>query len=395
MKVHRPLVNGVVHIVTAVVEGGHPTDRAIERVFKSNPKWGARDRRFVAESVYECIRWWRKLDEVTQRSGAGPTIADRVTVYGKLHDWEEAKEKPLLIDPKELWEEIDRQKNAVSHALPDWLHELGRKEVGDRWSQEMKVLNEVAPVDLRVNAIKSQRSNVIAKLREDEVEASELDGFPDGITLKERKNIFSTEAFKAGLFEVQDRSSQKIARFLDPQPGERVIDACAGAGGKSLHIAALMKNKGRVIALDIHDRKLEELRKRARRAGAGTIETRLIDSTKVIKRLAGSADRVLLDVPCTGMGVLRRNPDTKLRLQPEDVERINATQAEILQSYSTLVKPGGTLVYSTCSILPSENSKQVENFCSQNQTYVLDEQWTVWPSERNGDGFFAARLRRQ
>jgi 16S rRNA (cytosine967-C5)-methyltransferase len=183
--------------------------------------------------------------------------------------------------------------------------------------------------------------------------------------------------------------------MLDPKPGERVIDACAGAGGKSLHLAALMKNKGKILSLDIHERKLEELRKRASRAGADIIETRTIDSSKVIKRLEETADRLLLDVPCSGLGVLRRNPDSKWKLSDEEIEKLRALQSQILESYSKMVKPGGRMVYATCSILPSENERQVEEFLKNaGGTFELLEERKFAPGKDGFDGFYAASLQK-
>ena len=175
----------------------------------------------------------------------------------------------------------------------------------------------------------------------------------------------------------------------------RVIDACAGGGGKTLHLAALMQNKGRIIALDIEAWKLDELKKRARRAGASdTIETRVIESSKVIKRLENSADRLLLDVPCSGLGVLKRNPDAKWKLSPEFIEKVKITQQEILTSYSSMLKPQGVMVYSTCSILASENEKQVEKFMELNPgKFEIQQQDMLWPSE-GFDGFFMCRLKK-
>jgi 16S rRNA (cytosine967-C5)-methyltransferase len=165
-----------------------------------------------------------------------------------------------------------------------------------------------------------------------------LEGYPDALQLKERANVFKTEAFKNGFFEVQDASSQLVSEFLEVESGMRVVDTCAGAGGKSLHLAALMENKGQLIATDIYENKLKELKRRARRAGAHNIEPRVIDSTKVVKKLYGSADRVLIDAPCSGLGVLSRNPDAKWKLQPEFIETLKQTQEEILKQYSKMVK---------------------------------------------------------
>ena len=179
------------------------------------------------------------------------------------------------------------------------------------------------------------------------------------------------------MFEVQDASSQKVAALLDPRPGMRVVDACAGAGGKTLHISALMEGKGTITAMDIFSGKLEELKKRARRAGASNITPKVIEGSKTIKRMKESADRLLLDVPCSGLGVLRRNPDAKWKLTPEFIDSVTQTQAEILSSYSAMLKPGGRMVYSTCSVLPRENGMQVARFLTENSGYKLLEEHSL------------------
>ena len=187
-----------------------------------------------------------------------------------------------------------------------------------------------------------------------------------------------------------------MAKFLNPKPGTRVVDTCAGAGGKSLHIASLMENKGQVIALDIYENKLKELKRRAKRNGAHNIETRTIDSSKVIKKLIHKADKILIDAPCSGIGVLKRNPDSKWKLQPEFLESIKKTQKEILDSYSRMVKPGGQMVYATCSILPSENEKQIQDFLERKSgkefKFVKEEK--IFPSESGFDGFYMALLQK-
>ena len=199
------------------------------------------------------------------------------------------------------------------------------------------------------------------------------------------------------MFEVQDASSQLVAEFLNVKPGMKVVDACAGAGGKSLHLANLMDNKGQIIALDIYGNKLAELKRRAKRNGAHNIETRLIDSTKTIKKLYGKIDKVLIDAPCSGLGILRRNPDAKWKLQPDFIENIKKTQQEILQQYSKMVKPGGTMVYATCSILPSENQKQVESFLTSEMgkdfTFVKDQK--ILSHQSGYDGFYMALLEKK
>jgi 16S rRNA (cytosine967-C5)-methyltransferase len=234
-------------------------------------------------------------------------------------------------------------------------------------------------------------------LHEAGVETESIKGYPDALRLKERSNVFITEAFKNGWFEVQDASSQLVAPFLEVEPGQRVVDTCAGAGGKTLHLAALMENKGQLIALDIYENKLKELKRRAKRDGAYNLETRAIDSTKVIKKLYGSADRVLIDAPCTGLGVLKRNPDAKWKLQPDFLEKIMVTQQQILQDYSRIVKPGGKLVYATCSILPQENIQQVKKFLGSEagKDFSLIKDNNIYASKTGFDGFYMALLEKK
>ena len=218
----------------------------------------------------------------------------------------------------------------------------------------------------------------------------------EGLSVPNRKNIFLTNAFKNGHIEVQDFCSQQIASFMEVEPGMKVIDACAGAGGKSLHLAALMKNKGHILSLDIYEKKLIELQRRARRNGVHIIEAKIIESSKTIKRLKEKADRLLLDVPCTGLGVLRRNPDAKWKLSPTFLEEVKITQQNLLRDYSSMVKPGGKLIYATCSILPSENENQINTFLQskEGQLFTLENQKTLLPNDFGYDGFFMARLKR-
>ena len=221
--------------------------------------------------------------------------------------------------------------------------------------------------------------------------------YPDALILTERANVFLTDAFKDGFFEVQDASSQLVAYFLDVKPGMRVVDTCAGAGGKTLHLASLMENKGQLIAMDLYESKLKQLKIRAKRNGAFNIEPRVIESTKTIKKLHEKADRVLIDAPCSGLGVLKRNPDSKWKLQPEFIENIKKIQAEVLENYSKIVKPGGKLVYATCSVLPSENQEQIKRFLTteigKEFTFVQDKK--VLAHESGFDGFYMALLERK
>ena len=240
--------------------------------------------------------------------------------------------------------------------------------------------------DLETLKLELEAQNILTDILEDT---------PNALVLKERKNLFTTELFKKGHFEVQDAGSQWIAPMLDVKPGMRVIDACAGAGGKTLHLSALMNNKGSLIAMDTEAFKLDELKKRARRAGVGNVETREIDSTKVIKRLHETADRVLLDVPCSGLGVLRRNPDAKWKLSQNFIQKIQVTQRDILSRYSKMIRGNGKMVYATCSILPSESEEQVKWFLAEQAgAFELIEERRCSPSANGYDGFYMACLQK-
>jgi 16S rRNA (cytosine967-C5)-methyltransferase len=248
---------------------------------------------------------------------------------------------------------------------------------------------------LRTNRLKTDREALKKVLAAENIETSAV-GEGDSLVLNRRQNVFQSKVFKDGWFEVQDFSSQLVAPLLAPAPGMRVVDACAGSGGKTLHLAAIMKNKGSIIALDTYAWKLDALRQRARRAGATNIEARTIESSKTIKRLHGSADRLLLDVPCSGLGVLRRNPDSKWKLTLEQIDQLRATQKELLRAYSPIVKPGGRMVYATCSILPSENEQQVTEFLNSEagRDFKMLEEKRILPQDAGFDGFYMALMER-
>ena len=366
-------------------------DKVVEKVLKQNRKWGARDRKFIAETTYDIVRWYRLLQALsnTDAHDFWTLMGTQLIVkHGSIPPWEEFKK----IDREKIFarkKEISERK--IKHSIPDWLDALGEKELGARWEVELSALNEEAPVVLRANTLKTTRDDLQQILLEEKVETETIEGFPDVLIIKERQNVFRLQSFQEGLFEVQDAASQLIAPFLQVEPGMRVIDACAGAGGKTLHLASLMKNKGRLLALDVEQWKLDELKKRARRAGVSNLETRLIDTSKVIKRLEGQADRLLLDVPCSGLGVLKRNPDAKWKLSEKFIDEVIELQQKILQDYSGMLKPGGKMVYATCSVLPSEDEEQVKKLMEEKNNFELEEEKRVWPSE-GFDGFYVARL---
>jgi 16S rRNA (cytosine967-C5)-methyltransferase len=402
MKLHRALIEAVADALTDVFQEGKYADKVIENLLRSNPKWGSRDRAFIAETTYDCVRWWRLLAEISGRKVATQDFSrgDFLEVIGAFLVLKE-KQNSDFPDFKNLnFDTLSERKLSISErkikeSIPDWLDEIGVSELGEeKWTAELTALNLPNSVVLRCNTLKTNVVDLQNKFTEIGFETVKTSLNTEGVLLKRRGNVFATELFKQGLFEVQDAGSQLIAPFLEVEAGMRVVDACAGAGGKSLHLATLMKNKGTLIALDTEGWKLEELKKRARRNGVHIIETRAIETTKVIKRLHNTADRLLLDVPCSGLGVLRRNPDAKWKLQPEFLDKVRAIQAKILADYSKIIKVGGKLVYATCSVLPSENEQQVERFLAENPNFKFIAERKVSPAIDGCDGFYMARLER-
>jgi 16S rRNA (cytosine967-C5)-methyltransferase len=396
LKLFSNIVHAVITNLGEIFDEKKYADKVIERTLKSNPKWGARDRRFIAETTYEIVRWWRLLKEVSDAKDG-----DHWSVFGawcildevELPQWEEFKQlRPDKI--KKAYANLQPIRR-LRESIPDWMDKLGERELGDKWERELQSLNHEANVVLRINTLKTNKETLTRLLKLQDVETESVEGLEEALILKRRMNMFRIPQFKEGFFEIQDASSQMVGRFLDVKPGMRVIDACAGAGGKSLHLAALMNNKGKIISLDIAQWKLDELMKRARRAGAFNIEPKLVENVKSIKRLDASADRLLLDVPCSGLGVLRRNPDAKWKLSMERIEEVKHLQAEILRNYSPMVKADGMMVYSTCSILPSENSEQVKKFVEdQKGAFELIAENVILPSS-GSDGFYMASLKKK
>jgi 16S rRNA (cytosine967-C5)-methyltransferase len=400
MKLHRNLVFAVIDALDLIFTKGEYADKVIEKTLRRDKRWGSRDRGFIAETTYEMVRYKRLYAEIAEvkepysRSNLFRMWAVWAVLKGiELPDWKQIEPTPER-RIKGKFDELSKIRK-YRESIPDWLDMLGEKALGEKlWTTEIAALNKQAHVVLRANTLKTTKAKLQKELLDAGIVTEPIKGYPNALKLQERTNVFSSEPFKNGWFEVQDASSQLVGNFLDVKPGMRVVDACAGAGGKTLHLAALMENKGQLIALDIYGNKLKELKRRARRNGAHNIEPRVIDSTKVIKKLYGGADRVLIDAPCTGLGVLRRNPDAKWKLQPEFLEKITKTQREILFSYSKIIKPGGKLAYVTCSILPEENEKQVFGFLKseEGKDFTLMEEKHIYASKSGFDGFYMALM---
>ncbi len=396
MKLPMSLFEALPLALQNIFQESRPSDRVVEYYFRQNKKWGSRDRRFFAETLFEMVRYYRSYWVRCGFPRELYTNPDALTVercqkmFGLYF-----QDRKTTVQFPSAWETSEKatcETFAEKESYSDFLDQLGRRELKGEWESVARAMNQIAPVYLRVNTLKANREEVQNQLRNEGIETEVVENLPHALKLRERKNVFITKCYLKGGFEVQDLSSQQVAPLLNPQPGERVVDACAGAGGKTLHLAALMKNKGKIVALDIHQRKLDELRKRANRAGAMLIETKVLDSNKLVKRLAKTADALLLDVPCSGSGVIRRNPDTKWKFNANDWGRLLFTQKEILECYSLIGKPGARMVYATCSVFPSENDMQIESFLSQHPEWKLEFKNTILPNAEMGDGFFMALL---
>nr|WP_275442977.1 RsmB/NOP family class I SAM-dependent RNA methyltransferase [Pseudoalteromonas sp. OOF1S-7] len=368
-------------------------DKVIQYHLHDNPQWRREDKAYFVTTLYDLVRFARKLTYLSQASDQ-----DFWPVWQAYHmlkddpipDWPEMCD----LSTAELQTRLAAAPLAIQLSYPDWLDALGASQLGEQWPVVAEALNRAPGYYLRANTLKSSAQSLASKLAKEQI-ACELvsSSLPDTLAIEAVDKLFKSSAFQAGECEMQDAGSQQIAPLLDLAPGMKVVDACAGAGGKSLHIAALMNNKGRLLSMDIHQHKLDNLKKRAKRAGCHMIETRVIKNNKTIKRLKDKFDRVLLDVPCSGTGVLRRNPDSKWHLNEQSIDELIALQTDLLQRYSQMCRPGGKLVYATCSVLPVENQQQVAQFLDANPDWTLQQELSLLPGiSSEFDGFYGAVL---
>jgi 16S rRNA (cytosine967-C5)-methyltransferase len=367
--------------------------KAIKISLKENRNWDDETRGFFSDNVYNITRYWRLLLYLIKKE---PSFNDKNLALILNAYMFFIGEK--VTKSKELAERLHNAKKirAIKESVPDWLDKLGQKELGKKWNQVLRTLNQKPNLIIRVNTLKKTKDELIKILKDEGIKAEEIHNTQDALLIKNKINVYRLKSFKEGFFEIQDTASQMVSIFLEPKPGMLVVDACAGEGSKTLHISALMKNRGRIIAMDLQDWRLKVLRRRAKKSGAYNIETRQILSSKSYKRFKGKTDRLLLDVPCSGLGTIRRNPDIKWKISPSDIERLKKIQKELLERYCNLLKRGGRFVYSICSILPSEGEEQVKAFLEkQNNKYILIKEKRYWPDEDDTDGFYMALLERK
>ena len=406
--------------LASVLKLDGPADVLMSRFFRLNHKLGSRDRSIIAEAIFYTLRHlstiaWQMKPIVPARAPRLTSMVALSRIYGR-----EALDDRTVGNDAGPLDNILRSKpeNAtafVQSELPYWLYERLNNQFGDEAPALFESMKEGAPLDLRVNLLKAKREDVMQELAEHGVQAVETPMSPDGVRLMTKPGLTSWPIYREGKIDVQDEGSQLIARLVQPKRGEMVCDFCAGAGGKTLALGALMRSTGRLYAFDVNEKRLAGLTPRMRRAGLSNVHPIAIKTERDtrVKRLTGKFDRVLVDAPCSGTGTLRRNPDLRWRMSEEELVRINAIQANVLESASRLVKSGGRLVYATCSLLREENQGVVEAFLAKHPEYeimdatdVLIKQgvnlpdcakahapfFVMAPHQSGTDGFFGAIL---
>lgn len=416
-KLPRGLLDQAIAVTGELLHFRQPADAVLSAFFRAQ-RCGPRERAFIAETAYAVLRRRRSLAAwIGTEPDARQLVLAALVRHGgtSLRTIEEAvtkREAQWLADLKA------RPEPALSLAeqtdLPDWLVErLGALLPQEELLALARALNQPAPLDLRVNALKAERAAVLARFAQEGVAAQACPHAPQGIRLAGKPSLNKHPLFLDGSLEVQDEGSQLLGHLLAPKRGEMVVDFCAGAGGKTLLLGALMRSTGRLYAFDVSDKRLAKLKPRLARSGLSNVHPAVIahENDTHVKRLAGKCDRVLVDAPCSGLGTLRRNPDLKWRQTPASVAELTAKQAGILAAAARLLKPGGRLVYATCSLLPEENERIVDAFLAAHPQFARrpaaeilaaqgiriampGEDLHLLPHIHGTDGFYAAVLER-
>jgi 16S rRNA (cytosine967-C5)-methyltransferase len=414
----KALLEACAELVKLTLRFEHPADAVVSRYFRDNRSFGPRERATLAETVYTVLRKKLLFDHLAP-SGSGPKER-RMAILG-FHGPRDFLRSALSEQEKRWLDECDSIQpedlmERHRHNLPEWLVQPLKDQLGSQFMALAESLNQPAPLDLRVNAITDKRADVQQELKLAGIASQPTPYSPWGLRLDSKPPLTQLDAFARGAVEVQDEGSQLLALLLDAKRSEMVVDFCAGAGGKTLAIGASMRNTGRLYAFDTSAHRLDALKPRLARSKLSNVHPAAISHERDdrIKRLAGKIDRVLVDAPCSGLGTLRRNPDLKWRQSPESVREMTVKQAAILQSASRLLKPGGRLVYATCSLLPQENEHIAQGFTQTNKEFsplaaadVLSQlkvaeaaelcsggeagdYLRLWPHRHRTDGFFAA-----
>ncbi|HEX7969579.1 MAG TPA: RsmB/NOP family class I SAM-dependent RNA methyltransferase, partial [Stellaceae bacterium] len=388
-------IEAAIGLLDEIEAGGAPADDIVANYFRRHRFAGSKDRGAISEHIYAVLRHRAALDWWIAREGRGLPVDARRRLLAALmlvEGWEKAaiaracdgdrfRPAPLSREEDRFLAALSGQKlehrdmpPEVRGNYPAWLTPHLEAVFGRSLMREVAALNEGAALDLRMNLLKADdREKLRAALQREGVEAARTPLSPLGLRVFERIPLATLDAFRDGLVEVQDEGSQIAAQLADARPGMRVVDFCAGAGGKTLALAGGMENRGHLVACDISEKRLERATQRLRRAGVSIVQRVPLtgERDKWVKRHTAGFDRVFVDAPCTGTGTWRRNPDAKWRLRPQDLAELTALQAEILDSAARLAKPGGRLIYVTCSLLREENEAQIERFLASHGDFAL------------------------
>ena len=408
-NVNDSMVRACAKLLAQVLEFEHPADALLSKFFRENRKLGLKDRNVIAETTYTILRHYIKLTKVVAAKNSFTLIGYTWVKLLGVGRHEIRELRTINLGELDKLPELDM--NVVE--LPEWvIQRLSANLTPDEITELAKAMTKQAPLTLRVNTIKTSRNDVLAAFSEQGIKVKPTVFSPYGVKLNDRAALIKNELFLQGLIEVQDEASQLAGLLLEPKRGDMVVDFCAGSGGKTLLFGMLMKNSGRIYAFDVNERRLGNLTPRLARSGLSNVYPQLITSENdsKIKRLAEKMDRVFVDAPCLGLGTLRRNPDLKFRQNEQGLAEINVKQLDILTAASRLVKPGGVLVYATCSILRAENQDVVENFLSEHAEFEIIEVKQVLknldlvlkdqrylelsPVTHDTDGFFACIMQK-
>lgn len=423
-------VQAAIELVEQSIESKRPADRLLSNYFRQRRYIGSKDKRAIAELFYGALRRRSELIYLLENNTLEIISQNIVAVYQQLignnlsQIFTGERYAPAKLDSstasalsKVSADDLQAAPEHVQLNIPEWLTPQLKESLGTHYQAEMQACNQRANTDLRVNLLKSTLEQSKQALLEQQIDFTQTEISPWGLRLDKNIPLQNLKQFNQGWFEVQDEGSQILALLVNAKAGDRVVDFCAGGGGKSLAMSATMQNKGSVLAMDVHDRRLAQLQKRAKRAGAHNIRTRVLSSEQDswVKRNTQTADIVLVDAPCTGTGTWRRNPDSRWNLSHSDIDELTQLQSSILNSASRLVKPGGTLFYATCSVLSAENEAQTEQFlnvhpefaaCSLNTEQFfnqaqLEQLWQPSNSQlrmlaslNNSDGFYLSAFTR-
>jgi len=401
-RIHPQLFAHAEAALAQLLPFAFPADGELSRYFREHRAIGQQERGFIAETCFAVLRKLRTLSARALLEGGSVTPRRLLlaALIGQGHNLRELEH--LLAADETTWFAAVKgfSDAALSPAerldLPDWLYTRLFEVFGEETNELARALNQSAPLDLRVNLLKDSREAVVAALEGDGLKVEIGQRSPFALRLLEKPALARHPLFLAGKIEVQDEGSQMLGLLLSPKRGEVVADFCAGAGGKTLLLGMLMKNTGRLYAFDISARRLEKLRPRLARSGLSNVRPICLASERdpKLKRLAGKMDRVLVDAPCSGLGTLRRNPDLKWRQMPDSVAELTVRQANILAAAAKLARPGGHLLYATCSLLPEENEGVVQTFLLAHPGWILSEEQRFFPHTHGTDGFYAALMTR-